>query len=267
MPNGNHPQGGKLFVFLHGLIVLVERPNELVAAVVDMGDKHVYRFGHWLREQPLPRGTEARLEGVAYGNSGLSTDESFYDNVRLRPLSPLIYAAIRLPKPGVPVHAFRKSTIPSQHHSTTAPLRGQPNVVAGLRVIEYSFDDLAGVRLQPLPWEPQLFSDEKRTATLHLIAEPETQVDQTHHIDEFVMGAQLFEDVAVTLTAVPMMSRLEDSYPEELPRPEALSLRERGALMREVAAFYRLNADLPPGSSWAGAGGELCGTRGGATGN
>jgi hypothetical protein len=214
-------------VFIHGNIVLVERRDELLAVVIDMEDQHTYRAGNWLTELPVERGTRARLSGVATGSEGLSPLETILSGVRLLPDSPHIYATFSLPK----------------------------------HIVEYDSADLASARLEGFDWKAVPFAPDHPVATLHLIAEPESEVEPDHTMVEFNTASKIFEGADVVLhrkLSLPEPDNLEDGFPEVLPRQEIANLFERRALLSGLAAFYHLNDAALLGGAFGGPGGELC---------
>src|SRR5258708_1423017 len=65
-------QGGRLYAFLHGLIVCEDAGNETVAVLPQIPG-HVCKAGNWLKETPIEVNADLRLEGVTAGTKPLST--------------------------------------------------------------------------------------------------------------------------------------------------------------------------------------------------
>ena len=257
---------GKLFVFLHGNIVLLERQNDLLAIFIDMGADHVYRAGNWLLETTIQRGTRASLENVQAGSAGSSTLETTLKGVEFLHNSSLVHSVFTLKKPKVPITALRLTSTSQANLSITAPAVHHPpagDALGGVRIIEYDFDDVAKVKLDNFAWRAALFSPENRVSTLHLFAEPDGEVGPNHNREEFRTAALVLQGVNVDMQTVPSMAPLEIcGYPQGLPRAEVETLFERRLLLEGVAAFYRNHNDagLLRLGAFGGPGGRLCGS-------
>jgi hypothetical protein len=268
---------GKLYVFFHGLIPLIQRPSDILALVVDMGDDHSYRAGDWLREVPLSRGFMGTLNNVTPGPGTLDpTKISILQHQQIFP-SPHVYATLTFPRPKA-IHSLRRTQFPATAGVFKGAGAGQvsrlPNgsyAVASLEILEYDFTDAASVELTGLAWTPTLFKKSDSStpcATLHFFAEPECTPSESHSVSEFALSFTLFNalDLSVTgqLTRVPLEV---DEYPvENLPISEALGLRERLPLLDGVAAYYKSGESGPlPGEATSGPGTELCAPLPGST--
>ena len=266
-PSGPMPGSGpgKLYVFLHGMICLVETKTGFLGLVVDMKDDHSYRMGDWLQETPFNRGARMKLTGVKPGAGSLN-DKNI--TVIRKPLAPAAkpFATIEFPRPKV-VHSLRRTNFPATMLSGSG-LTGLKRLgtnkknftIAALHVLEYDFEDLTQVALGESPWGPPTVFRPERVATVHFFAEPEAIKPPKHQIQEFHKAAQLFVNFDVTISSGLVMSRLERAeYPPELSSNEALSLIERRFLLSAVAASYKdgTPGELPAPSE-GGSGGCLC---------
>lgn len=256
---------GILYVFLHGLICLIESRDRFLGVVVDMGDEHSYRVGDWLLETPITRGSTMQLTGVTPANAAL--DPQRITIVR-RPLAAGIasqtYATVSLPKPKA-LHSLRRTNFPAGLVSGKAAAdlnQTSPGTltIAALHILEYDFAELADVALDGSPWGPPTTFRASRAATLHLFAEPEVVKSGSHQVKEFGKAAQLFTDFDVSISGTLAMTRLETAeYPADLSTSEALALLERRFILSSVAASYKDDTpgDLPAPSE-GGSGGALC---------
>src|SRR4051794_9777578 len=117
----NYPDGpplpgtgpGKLYVFIHGLICLVEAADRFLALVVDLGDEHSYRVGDWLVEVPIKRGAQMKLKGVDETGRGELVDKEITIVHKPIDASATHFAAIELPRPKTNVLSLRRTKIPA----------------------------------------------------------------------------------------------------------------------------------------------------------
>jgi len=238
VPNPQIPNAGAgtLFVFLHGMICLVETPDQYLGLVVDMGQDHSYRMGDWLTELPFARGSVFSLQGVEAAAASLdATKISVID----RPLfpSPRVFATMRFPKPRA-IHSLRRTPVAIANLTGAGVAQvSQPQlntiVIAGLQVLEYDFADLKLVNLPPSDWAPTLVNGK---ATLHFYAEPESPKPPQHQVDEFQRTAGLFLDLDLSTTQTFLTAPLETAeYPAGIPTAEAMGLMERQPILRGFA--------------------------------
>jgi hypothetical protein len=263
---------GKLYVFIHGLICLVEMEDYILGVVVDMGDEHSYRVGDWLVEVPMQkRGPQMELR---LGNtSEPNVQGGVLDDKRVTTVSGTLnmgslneaFATIRFPKPNR-ILPLRRTTFPDDLIS--GPGKANLNhtdpgkfTLAALRILEYDFEDLTQVTLENGGWGPPTVFRNGRAATLHFFAEPELIKPLAHPIDEFNKASAVFQGVCLTITNALLMKPVEtNEYPKDLSINEALSLLERRVLLRSLAAAYK--GDTPgelAAESTGGAGSALCG--------
>lgn len=255
---------GKLYVFIHGLICLVQKRDGLLGLVVDMGEDHSYRLGDWLVEVPMKKGAELKLSGVKAGDGGF--DKSVV-TVLHKPLDTEAkrYATIELPRPASKICSLRRTRIPAAllagQEATSLANKGQQFfTLAAVHVLEYDFEELSDVYLEGGEWGPPTVFRETRAATLHFFAEPEQIKTQEHNIKEFREAAGMFRGLDLSIRSAVTMSKLEaDEYPKDLSSNEALSLIERRFLLTALAAGYKegMPGDLPAPSR-GGSGGVLC---------
>jgi hypothetical protein len=265
-PQGNLPGTGpgKLYVFLHGLICLVESQDKFLGLVVDMGSAHSYKLGDWLTEVPLPRGSVVTLKNVTAGKAGFDGSKVSILQTSLFPL-PHLYATLQLPKPAA-IHSLRRTTVPT-NVITGSGLGNlsQPKAgfftLAALQILEYDFPEIGTVTIDPPLWGPPTVFRNSRSSTLHFFAEPEIVKSPTHPIDEFRISSGLFQDFNATINSVLAMSVLETAeYPKDLSTNEALGLFERKSILESVAAFYKGDGSTGLAApSTGGPGNVLCG--------
>jgi hypothetical protein len=234
--------GGSLYVFLHGMICLVQTPTQFLGLVVDMGEDHSYRMGDWLTETPFERGEVFSLQGVTPGTAAL--DDSKITVVE-RPLfpSPHVFATLTLPTPKA-VHSLRRTPIAFSNlsgGSLSTLNQPAPNscVIAALQVLEYDYPDIKAVSMAPSLWAPTSVGG---VATLHFFAEPEVPTPDGHEADEFQKTASLFADLDLSTNGAFRIAPLETTeYPGTLPVGEAMGLVERQKLLRGFALSMKRN--------------------------
>jgi hypothetical protein len=253
---------GTLYVFIHGLICLVQRPGDFLGLIPDLGDDHTYRVGDWLVELPMTRDAKMTLTGVTGGTAGLGSAITVVPKAAINS-SVRLFASIELPRPVEEVKSFRRTEIPAAmlYGPGTATLAsGNASIViAALHVFKYTFNDLSEVLLEGGGWGPPTVFRDSRVATLHLFAEPEQLRPPRHQTDEFRTAAQLLS-VDVSISSPVRMQKLEpNGYPDDLSKNEALSLIERRDLLFSVAAAYKDDSPFELSAhSEGGPGGVLC---------
>lgn len=239
---------GTLFVFLHGMIVLVETATEYLGLVVDMGKDHSYRMGDWLTEIPFNRGNVYALQGVEPGSASLDATKITVINLPLFP-SPHVFATMRFPKPKA-IYSLRRTPIPVSNIQGAAVAHlntPQPNslVIAALQLLQYDFEDLKTLAIPPSDWVPTRVDG---IATLHFYAEPESPKPPQHQKDEFQISAGMFSGMALSTESTFLTAPLETAeYPAGLSPAEAMGLVERQTILRGFAISIKEGkaGDLP----------------------
>jgi hypothetical protein len=261
---------GKLYVFLHGLIPMIQYPDRILGLVIDMDDDHGYLAGDWLNETPFPRGSIIELKGVSPGTASLDSGKISIIHQKLFP-SPLLYATLVLPKPAA-IHSLRRTEFPATSGVLTGsglPSLSSPKPgiysIATVHLLEYDFTDASQVQLTGFPaWISTLFSKtsgSQPSATLHFFAEPQNVPDPTHHISELDANFSLFADLDVSAHGTLARASLEvDEYPtNNLSTNETFGLMERRPLLQAVSAYYKegMQGGLP-GEGESGSDPVLC---------
>jgi hypothetical protein len=255
---------GRLYVFLHGLICLVETKDKFLGLVVDMGSEHSYRAGDWLTELPVERGAVITLKNVSTGAG--TVDVSQVSVIQAETLFPFpqLYATLVFPRPSR-VLTLRRTDIPPDvltggGLSRLSRPREDTMTLSSLNILQYDFEDAGAVHLDGHPWGPPTVYREPRVATLHFYAEPEVGKSMMHPIEEFNASSRLFQGFDVTLHEVLKVHPLETAeYPAELSTNEALGLAERTPLLGSLAAFYKGNSHTLPAPAMGGGTLVVCG--------
>lgn len=178
---------GRLYVLLHGLTVSQDSGNEIEVALPEIAG-HVCKAGNWLRETPIERNSDLRLEGVVAGSTTVSAlDRTIVlrgSSLARGPRS----ATLRLPRPAK-IHQLLVSRTVIQ--TATIPPRGisPPGGVATLLVFQYRFRDENRVYLGPNApsppaaghyWEP---ASTGGSISLHIVSTSEDWEGKQHDID------------------------------------------------------------------------------------
>ncbi len=266
-------ESGKLYVFLHGLISLIDVKDEtqdgFFGLVIDMGDAHSYRGGDWLTELPLPANSILELQGVTPGKGTIDRSKvTVVPTPSLFPL-PQLYATLRFPRPES-VRSLLRVTIPSAEISgkgLTAVKKkpGAGFTVASLQILEYKYKKAGDVALRA-PGEGKRFwgpaiPTKKKVATLHFFAEPERDVAPRHGKDEFLASCRLFPGFDVSLKKAQVLNRTTPEpgeFPSDVNVNEHLGLLDRREMLEEVAAFLKGDGTFDPGTAFSGSRGVLC---------
>lgn len=252
LPVPKRPTQHRFFVLFHGLVSLVEGPNdEFRAYALNMDDEHRYRLGHWLVEDELPSGLRGQLLGVKASPKSQenSLNPELNATIRVKTFpddnDPRIRARITLPRPrqihylGLGDATFKRPEL-LIYPTTTA---------CGLKVFEYelpgSLDELS-IRADDgaqTYWQAKTFTEfpgaRVKLSTLHLIDSPPHPTGVAHSLDEFALSTSLLGKPKVELLRKPV------DRAEQPPPPDGLSLFEvdtpaaRAAFLHRIATFAR----------------------------
>src|SRR5437762_1639809 len=137
-------QGGRLYMFLHGLIVCQDTGNEIVAVLPQIAG-HVCKAGNWLRETTIGPNADLRLEGVKAGAKSVkSLDKTIVLAGCSLDRGPRA-ATLRLKQPNKVLQLLVTNTVIQTKAS-------QPQTfprVSTLLVFQYDFDDENKLYLGP----------------------------------------------------------------------------------------------------------------------
>jgi hypothetical protein len=162
---------GTLYVFLHGLFVTRQLPNEL-EIVLPLVSGHMYRAGNWLAETDIQARSVLWLRGVHTGSVRMSDQIDYIIQLPGLTLTRRRRAAtLRLPLPAAILQLLR-AVDPSGGPVVTIngagawPKTAYPKV-ATVVVLVYSFSDQNEVALQGHYWEPSFVG---AASSLHFIS-------------------------------------------------------------------------------------------------
>jgi hypothetical protein len=290
----NKPLIDTLFVFLHGLITLVD-VNKLgfLAYMLDVGEDHRYLCGNWLLERevkanppqsypilmdevkaspPQPYPTRMQLVGVHAGHAKLDEGLNFIVKLSAQPNSPEIplRAVITLPRPRK-IYYYNQGLMHKECcGGTTSRFSKYPTVVSGLRVFEYRFDDYREVALvnehgrciwecaKPAP------SGRKNVATVHIYDEPQEGLSGDHNLREFNLSLKFLGVTDIELRDSSAERQINDLVLPGVLAGETSTLDERDpAVVRML--FQARRHKIFDFSDAGGAGGtQVCGGVNGA---
>jgi len=251
------PQQKTLYVICHGALAILQTEQNLILMIPDMGSKHTYRVGTWLAETTIEKGSSFVLENVIGGSGSVPNLLDRHPGQSTATQRP--YATFTFPRPRQ-VHSLFQCTIPKD---TLISAPGSAALTADvivpyLPILEYgysitpqlgnvwpvSLDELTGLPDNPL--------------TLHIYAEDEVALDDSHAVDAFNMTCQLLGlDVSLPLPTDENQSPVRPATQVDLP-PRGLENRRcefqpleqrRKAMLALSKAKQSLGAIVDPWAS------------------
>jgi hypothetical protein len=197
-----------LNVLLHGLFVIVDREDYLLALAPDLDGQHVYRAGNFLGCTELHRGMY-RLAGVdPGGKANFNPDLNFIlqDKVLKPDASHLAHATILFRRPQQ-IFSLRPVVFRPEDF-TGADKKFAGGLAATTQVLVYSCPSLPSVRLVGHPWlPPQTPGD--GPFNLHIYSEEDTRIGLLkHHQNALDRLAGLFQNLDLQLADDAAMSEL-----------------------------------------------------------
>jgi hypothetical protein len=257
-------------VIFHGLFLFMDQKSAIHVLIPNMDEDHVYRAGNFLVEETLmPRKLPRsyHLTGVNSGEGAFNPAENVVFNkvdYNHHTTSDALYCRIILPRP-----AEILSLRPTRDEIEASNDPG--NIVnghhpSGVQVLRYVADDLSQVSFSPHSAELDVHQIDGNTfLNLHIIAEPDHDMDDMHPIDGFGKMIHLLShpgNIHVT-NATPL-----DSVP---PADEAtiegkgffieetLDLLDRRRVLRNAGNVWRQGGTYPTGAGFpVGAGSTAC---------
>jgi hypothetical protein len=190
---------GTLYVFLHGLIGVLNNKWGIELLIPDVGPSHAYRFGEFLGEVTLPPSPAPYyVTGIEQGSFAPFPGDTHLCTNKLRPVcgGAALYARIKLPHPKC-VHSYLKVDLTDVIEDPQPHLCGDgKGKIFGTMtpVLEYSFQDprdvlFAGDILNVAP----IWSDGRWFMNLHIFAEEDLERPEDHTIGGFDAIAKLFD--------------------------------------------------------------------------
>ncbi len=197
----HHPFGpheGVLYIFLHGLIGVVDQPQGIELLIPNVGTHHSYRFGEFLGEVTLqPSSASYRITGIDGGSYRFDPAVHLVTS-KFVPVcgQPNLYASIKLPLPDK-IHSVLQVDLtdviedPCQHLAGTSRQR---NIATMIPVLEYHFKDSRKLLFggDPLNVAPIRFGHNSYV-NLHIFAEEDIERVSDHTLAGFDAVAGLFE--------------------------------------------------------------------------
>jgi hypothetical protein len=262
----NAPDVQVLYVFLHGLISLVDIGTGFLAFALDMQDQHRYLFGNWLTEDEIPARSKkgqpftAELVGVDAGKALLDSDQNVIVEIDKvpKPDHKDVRAVFKLPRPAV-IHHFIPGNLAANGLKGKGKVQGKPVALSSIRIFEYTFSgDPKQVQLIPAPGAEFLWQCEglqpvngtnKRVGVLHIYDQPGTDMNKAHNINEFnksavFLGTDLSLKAAVAVTPT-TSAAVAAKLPPGLILAETGCLSHREEEVFEILAPLRRNSGSP----------------------
>ena len=222
-------------VFLHGLMALYEKPDEILALLVDVPSTHVFRAGDWCAESTLRSGAY-RLTGVKPGDGTAHLKPE--NNVHLGEI-PFPWALFRaaqsvisFPRPKE-IRSLRKiPVVPSSDFKGSDQGRSASvSNMATVQLLTFDTDDITRVLLGDHDWRPPASHDEE-FVNLHIYAEEDTIRDGApqHAVDSFAQIMQQFAQLDIQLTEpknIPEFDATEEKLPSDVHPSETDDLSSR----------------------------------------
>ena len=150
----------RINVFLHGLMAIYQKPDEVLAFLIDLPSAHTFRAGDWCAETTLKSG-KYRLTDVKSGDGSATFLRE--DNLHLgfATLSPARSRLVRSPLSASLPH--RRFALCDESQSTLQPdLTGddQSKVatctnMSSVQLLIFEADEVAKVRLGNHDWRPE----------------------------------------------------------------------------------------------------------------
>ena len=263
-----------LFVFLHGLITLVDVGKlGFLGYMLDVGDDHRYLCGNWLLERevkvvpPQIYPIRMQLVGVHPGHAKLDEGLNFVVKLSAQPNSPDIplRAIITLPRPRK-IHYFNQGAVRGVAcHGNTSRFSKFPTIVSGLRVFEYRFDNYRDVALvndhgqciwecaKPAP------TGKKNVATVHLYDEPQEGLAGDHNLREFNLSLKFLGVSDIDLRDSSSEPQMNDLILPGVLAGETSTLDERDPAVLRLLFQARRHKLFDFSDAGGGGGTQVCG--------
>lgn len=183
-------RAGTLYVFLHGLWVVSEGPNNNIPAdkieiVLPEVPGHVYKAGSWLIETEIESTAPLELIGVTPGNGTFVEPpprSSLIVSLTGCSLTPFGRAAtLIMPRPATPILQLLHARDPRGGYVVKRTDTGETWLrVATVQVLTYPYADENEVALKGHYWEPCTTGG---AMSLHIISTQEGPISLAHEID------------------------------------------------------------------------------------
>lgn len=261
-----------LYVVLHGLVALVETPDEIRAIMIRMSDEHTYLAGSWLAERLVKRGSHGFLSGVKGVTNGPGLNPRHNPLLRIDRMptlaDPDVHACLSMPRPRN-IHYLDRGKIRITGGAVDR-LVDVPDTLSAVRVLEYDIEtEFSAVFVggMGLRWTADkkftTFDNGARVATLHIFDMPAGPVSDTHHVDEFaissrVLGAPLIIDAAVEIAQ-------NSAPPPGIPEFELFDFTERENEISDVFTDWLRAGRWKPRGAIGGTCRPCCGSSDGRT--
>ena len=258
-----------LYVVFHGLVSLIEdsSQNRFHALLLGM-DGHRVAAGHWLTERTIPQGARMELTGVEAGSASLDQTQNVVvttNQLDTTALSQFLYAEIVLPKPmralsfsGVDVSSKLQgnsvSAVSSKVFSATQVFEYKltvPNATLASQLTspgaDFSFTALSGIALP---------NSTISVTTIHVVNEPEQDVDDAHILEEFRRSALILNS-DLSMNAPVLFPSPAGPLPPGLLKGELLPLSQREVNVFDLIGGVRTGTLIGLSSSIGG--NKVCG--------
>jgi hypothetical protein len=203
---GDPPRAGYLHVVFHGLFCFFEEETEIIVRtprVDHMGGggmpmpEHVYLAGNWLGEVTYPPGKDYKLTGVEHGYARFPRDVNLVIAGGSRAPNPKgLYAEFGLPYP-MQIHSLQSlSVLPLKDFFSGNSLNLIEGVkkISTLQILTYRFHNHLKLALENTPWSANTMLS-GNIATLHIWAEPDQKVTESHVKNAFDNAIAMYDKV------------------------------------------------------------------------
>ncbi len=241
--------GGKLNVFLHGLIAISNDHRGIELVIPDVGSDHAYRFGEFLGEVTLPSSPAPyHVTGITGATPApFSTDHVCTTKQKDICSEASAYARIILPSP-IQVFSYLKVNLTDVIEDPLGALqRNSDGTITGTLtpVLQYTFCDPRRVLFgcDPLNVAPVWSTkagEQGWYMNLHIFAEEDIEHDESHTISGFDAIAGIFDFesaprlISVSNIPAPTTGKLPSGTTDIEFISLALRTREVGYLGRQV---------------------------------
>jgi len=240
------PADANVNVIFHGLFLFVQQNGFLDVLIPNMGSDHVYRAGTFLAEEtllPRPLSSPYHLSGVTGRDASFDTAKNIvfegqdYDHAASQDD---VYARILLPVP-VEIVSMRPTQDPLIADFDPGNLVNNKNP-CGVQVLRYKAANLDAVQLVPHSAELGL-NRGNVFLNLHIIAEPDRDLDVDHVRNGFEMALALLPGLSDPLIFIENYSTLSQERNDDKVRGyaaiETLTVRERAHMQALAGLDWR----------------------------
>lgn len=228
-----------LNVIFHGLWVFVPRKGfiEVIAPKIPF---HIYEFGEWLCEEPLPEGLSEFKANVSAGAAGKFdfTQNLVFGSATINGNSSLRHATLKFPIPHA-IISERTEPLQANHFSSPPGPTVKGERVSEVQVFKYEVADFKNISLGAVAIDVASFKQSGITfANLHFFADsPRTETEQEGEQASYIACNGILNS-AVWLKDSPEVENLAVKAPGCFPA-ELLPLSARNRKLAQAVNVWR----------------------------